>query len=145
MLNLITGQYAFVAKVAVSNMDNSVQWYTTKLDFVVDRRFVANPYWMQLNMPGLPRVAMGLSADTPYTSSPHPGPDPVATFVVADIKLARQTLIDRGVDTMSKIQDVGQGVYLAFFQDPDKNWLGLRQNSPQEPKPSEVGWQPGQD
>jgi hypothetical protein len=148
MLNLIAGQYAFVAKVAVSNMDNSVQWYTTMLDFVVDPRFGANQYWMQLNMPGLPSVAMGLSAnpnDPPYTSSTHPGPDPVATFVVADLTEARLTLIERGVTSMGPIINPGQGVLLAFFQDPDKNWLGLRQNSPQEPTPSEVGWQPGQD
>lgn len=141
MLKMIAGQYAFVAKVAVSDMERSVLWYTTMLDFVVDPRFAANEYWKQLNMPGLPHVAMGLSADTPYTSSPHPGPDPVATFVVDDIRMVHDALIKRGVDTMGDIQNVGQGVLLAFFRDPDKNWLGLRQNSPQEPKPSEIGWQ----
>lgn len=145
MLKMIAGQYAFVAKVAVSDMDRSVKWYKTMLDFVEDHRFAANPYWTQLNMPGLARVAMGLSAHTPYTASPSSAPDPVATFVVADIKQARQALIDRGVDTMGQIEDVGQGVYLAFFQDPDKNWLGLRQNSPQHPTPPEVGSQAGQD
>lgn len=136
MLTLIAGQYAFVEKVEVSNMDQSVDWYTSKLDLVVDPRFTSNPSWRQLNMPGLPRVAMGLSATTHTPSSGGA----VATFVVADIQAARQTLIDRGVD-VSPIQDVGQGVLLAFFNDPDGNGLGLRQNSPSEPGPAEVGWQ----
>ena len=141
----IPGQFALVAKVDVCDMDKSVDWYTSKLDFEVDPLFIGNPSWRQLNMPGLQHVAMGLSQSSKLCPTPATQPNPlpsghaVTTFVVDDINAARQTLIRRGVDVGS-IQDVGQGVSLAFFFDPDWNQLGLRQNTKQPA--SKVGWRP---
>lgn len=128
------GTYAFVAKVNVSKMDVSVTWYESKLDMKVDPRFMADPKWRQLNMPGLPRVAYGLFKGTAVGTG-----QAVATFVVADIKAAVAILRKRGV-TVTDPTNVGQGVWLSFFADPDGNSLGLRQNGPKEPEAGKVGW-----
>jgi len=130
------GTYALVAKVDVSNMEQSVAWYTSKLDLEVDPRFTTIPTWRQLNMPGLERVAVGLN------QSAHVGTGGAnSTFVVSDINEAVKLLRERGVE-VSDPQNVGEGVWLSFFADPDGNNLGLRQNGPNEPQPSEVGWTP---
>jgi len=134
MLKSIADQYAFVAKLEVADITASVTWYTTKLDLEVDTRYLGEPRWRQLNMPGVPRVALGLwQAKNPANSG-----GAVATFVVENIAESRQQLIARGV-TVSPIQDVGQGVFLCFFKDPDGNGLGLRQSGNSEPKPKLLG------
>ena len=130
--------YSVVAKVDVSDMRQSVEWYESKLDLVVDERFDSNPKWRQLNVKGIQRFAVGLNlkADGVGTGGA------VTTFAVPDIESSRKELIARGVE-VTEIVDVGQGVLLAFFSDPDGNSLGLRQNSKDEPDADAVGWQPG--
>ncbi len=130
------GAYAFVAKVNVSNIEASVAWYTSKLDLEVDRRFMEIPTWRQLNMPGLERVAIGLNQSANVGTG---GAN--STFVVSDINKAVEILLARGVK-VSKPAPVGNGVLLSFFKDLDGNDLGLRQNGPSEPQPSQVGWRP---
>jgi predicted enzyme related to lactoylglutathione lyase len=88
---------------------------------------------MQFNLPDIDQVAIGLSA----SGSVSPGGS-VPTFVVNDINAARQSLLDNGVE-VGPIQDVGLGVLMAFFQDPDGNTLALRQNPPSQPRATEIG------
>lgn len=116
--------YAVVAKVNVANMDTAVNWYKTKLGCELNSQVTQDPAWRQLYIPNLPTIVqIGLY------QSPKVGTGSAAfTFVVKDIKSARNDLEGRGV-TVSSIIDVGQGVQLAFFNDPDGNKLGLRQNS----------------
>jgi glyoxylase I family protein len=140
MLKNIAGEYAFVAKVNVSNMDASAEWYVSKLDLVLDPRYLKNPSWKQLNTPGIPRFAIGLNLDAKNVGTAGAA----ATFVVAHIDAARDELRSRGVE-VDKILDVGQGVKLASFKDLDKNALMLRQNSPTEPLPSALGWSADRD
>lgn len=129
----IIGDYAFVTKMDVSDLDKSANWYEQRLGLVHDARF-DTPTWRQFSVPGIARVAIGLNRDPAGVGSGGS----VGTFVVSNISAARHGLIEHGVD-VGAIIDVGHGVQLAFFQDPDGNALGLRQNGSQHPKAAEIG------
>lgn len=130
-LELIPGEYAFVAKVNVQDLDNSVKWYEN-LGMKEDPRYRVNTTWRQMNFPNMPRIAIGLnkSSDTGTDTS-------VATIVVNDITKARQYLVNKHVD-VSPIQDY-DGVKLCYFRDPDCNRLGLRQNPHGHPNAEKIG------
>ena len=49
-------------------------------------------------------------------------------LVVDDVDLARQTLVDKGIE-VSDVQDMGGGVRYAYFSDPDGNSWALQQIS----------------
>lgn len=121
MLRDVIGEFSFVIKRNVSNLDASVTWYQQKLLLIPDPHFNVPGSWAQLNVPEVPGLAVGLNHGTPTPGSDTP------TFVVPDIAAARQALIDKGVD-VGPIQTVPDNVQLAFFKDPDGNELGLRQN-----------------
>ena len=127
----IIGEYGFVAKLDVSNLQVSAGFYTA-LGLEHDPRF-DTPTWMQFNLPGIDQVAIGLSASGNVSTGGS-----VPTFVVNDINAARQSLLDAGVE-VGPIQDVGLGVLMAFFQDPDSNTLALRQNPSSQPSATEIG------
>ncbi|HSL83914.1 MAG TPA: VOC family protein [Thermoanaerobaculia bacterium] len=128
------GSYAVVSKVNVSNLDSSVSWYEKNLDLKLNAAF-NTPTWRQLNAPGIKQFAVGLNQGGATGTG-----GAALTFVVTDIKKARQELIDKGVD-VGPIDEPGLGVLLAFFKDPDGNSLGLRQNPPNQPGPEEIGYQ----
>ena len=130
-LSNIIGAYALVAKVNVSDLGQSVQWYIDKLNLDLDQRFTTSS-WAQLTMDAVSNVAVGLNLDAENTGTGGA----VTTFVVDDIEEARNGLINNGVE-VGPITDVGEGVLLAFFSDPDGNSLGLRQNSASQPKVSD--------
>ncbi|WP_375503962.1 VOC family protein [uncultured Nostoc sp.] len=115
------GEYSFITKVDVTNLEASVEWYKSKLGLVPEEKY-DTPNWRQFSFPDIPRFAIGLnlsnSVDTGST---------VSTFVVKDIVAARQSLIEKGVE-IEPITDVGHGVQLSIFRDIDGNLLGLRQN-----------------
>ncbi|WP_375479952.1 VOC family protein [uncultured Nostoc sp.] len=115
------GEYSFIIKVDVTNLEASVEWYKSKLGLVPEEKY-DTPSWRQFSFPDIPRFAIGLnlsnSVDTGST---------VSTFVVKDIVAARQSLIEKGVE-IEPITDVGHGVQLSIFRDIDGNLLGLRQN-----------------
>lgn len=113
----------FVAKVDVSNLDASTNWYRDKLGLVPDPRFNA-PSWRQLKIPGLGcDVAIGLNLNPGKLGTAGA----TATFVVKDIVKEQKRLTSLGVN-IGPVTPVGEGVCLAFFTDPDGNQLGLRQN-----------------
>jgi predicted enzyme related to lactoylglutathione lyase len=47
-------------------------------------------------------------------------------LVVPDIRAARTELVERGVE-VSEVQDMGGGVSMAFFKDPDGNSWALQE------------------
>lgn len=130
MLGLKPEEYAFVAKVNVSNIDQSVAWYE-KLGMREDKRFREST-WAQMNFNGLRQVAIGLnlSGDTGTDTS-------VSTIVVDDIEKARQYLLGQGI-AVGEIASY-DGVKMCYFRDPDCNRLGLRQNPPSRPCACECG------
>jgi predicted enzyme related to lactoylglutathione lyase len=118
----------FVAKVNVSNLAASSEWYAKKLGLVHDPKF-DTPNWQQLNLPGRKGVAIGLNLDAAKVGTGGA----TATFVVKDIEKEQKALIKKGVN-VGVVMPVGEGVCLAFFADPDGNELGLRQNGCKIPK-----------
>jgi len=126
----LVGDYGFVAKVDVSDLDASTDWYERKLGLMLDERY-STPTWRQFSLPGISRTAIGLNLNPAGGGSRGA----VSTFVVVDIAAARRSLLAQGV-AVGPIVDVGHGVLLCFFKDPDSNSLGLRQNSKGQPKPA---------
>jgi catechol 2,3-dioxygenase-like lactoylglutathione lyase family enzyme len=126
-------EFGVVCKIDVSNLDTSTGWYTEKLGLVVDPRFKTST-WEQLNVPGVQGAAVGLNLDRGGVGSGGA----VLTFVVPDIKQVREQLDKDGV-AVGPIEDAGDGVYLAFFNDPDGNQLGLRQNPDDQPRANAIG------
>ena len=127
----------FVARVTVSDMKKSIAWYESKLGLELDQRF-AGDYWNQLNFKGMSRFAIGLGLPSRHFKVGSGGA--VTTIVVDNIKEEKERLESKGV-SVSPIKNVGQGVQLAFFADPDGNRLGLRKNSPTECSAALIGWQ----
>jgi predicted enzyme related to lactoylglutathione lyase len=115
------GEYSFVSKVDVTNLEASVEWYKSKLGLIPEEKY-DTPSWRQLSIPDIGNFAIGLN----LTNSVEPG-SAVSTFVVNNIVAARQSLIEKGVE-VGPITDVGHGVQLSVFKDVDGNLLGLRQN-----------------
>ena len=126
----MVGDYGFVAKVDVSDLDASTDWYEGKLGLMLDERY-STPTWRQFALPGISRTAIGLNLNPAGVGSRGA----VSTFVIADIAAVRNALLAQGI-AVGPIVDVGHGVLLCFFRDPDGNSLGLRQNSKGQPKPA---------
>ncbi|MEU5692830.1 VOC family protein [Actinosynnema sp. NPDC020468] len=131
--SLFGDNVGFVAKLDVTDLQSSTEWYADSLGLFPDPRYQTRT-WSQLNVPGLPGIAIGLDASggSPGTGGSTP------TFVVADIQRTVAELTAKGVK-VGEITPVGEGVQLAFFSDPDSNELGLRQNGPTHPGPEAVG------
>lgn len=119
----LLGEYGFVAKVDVSDLDKSTTWYADKLG-LIPAQVYSTPTWRQLDMPDISSVAIGLNLNPQGVGACAA----VSTFLVDNIENARNNLINEGVD-VGGIEDVGDGVKLCFFKDPDSNPLCLRQNS----------------
>lgn len=121
-----------VARLNVADVQKSATWYTSKLGLIPDPRFDA-PGWRQLNVSGVIGAAVGLSQGQPVGNGSS-----VVTFVVPDIELARNELVNQGI-VVKPIEHPGHGVRLAYFQDVDGNNLALRQNPENHPTPREIG------
>lgn len=122
----IFGSAGFVSKLDVSDLDASIEWYSGKLGLTLDPNY-RTAQWAQMNIPGIPGMAIGLWEGGSVGTGGS-----VPTFVVDDIAAVRESLIASGVD-VGPVEDVGDGALLAFFQDPDGNQLGIRQNGPSGP------------
>lgn len=123
MLAKRVNEYAVVARVNVPYLKGAIEWYEDTFDLKNDEHFYVPDVWAQLNCPGIKHFAVGLSA-----GPPTPGEDTVTTFVVKDIKAAREDLQCKKI-VVEPIQEPGKGVKLAYFYDPFGNKLCLRQNS----------------
>jgi predicted enzyme related to lactoylglutathione lyase len=135
MLAKRINDYAVLARVNVPWLDEAINWYVDTFDLQNDERFYVEGVWAQLYCPGINGFAIGLSQGTPT-----PGAGSVTTFVVDSIEDACEDLKVKGV-VVGPIINEGKGVKLAFFYDPFGNNLAIRENSPRQPKPSQIGHQ----
>jgi catechol 2,3-dioxygenase-like lactoylglutathione lyase family enzyme len=113
--------------VPVTDIDRAKAFYAEKLGFVVDHdhRAGAGRRIVQLTPPGSACSIM-LSTGVPETSELVPGASRGLHLVVADIDEARALLASRGID-LTEVQDVGDGVRISSFADPDGNTMILQQ------------------
>ena len=110
-----------VIRITVADMDRALAFYVDKLG--LERTAEIYSEWAKLKIPGNPKTALGLKLVNP----PEGSGGQVTTFVVADINASIAKLRARGI----KVEDprhLAGGVLLAFFEDPDKNRLAVRQN-----------------
>ena len=70
------GEYSFVTKLDVTNLEASAEWYKSKLGLVPEEKY-DTPNWRQFSFPDIPRFAIGLN----LSDSVEPG-NTVSTFVV---------------------------------------------------------------
>lgn len=110
-----------VIRITVSDMEKSVAFYTDKLGLIKTKE--AYPEWTKLDIPGNPTTKLGLKLVIP----PEGSGGEVTTFVVPDIRATIKQLRARGI-TVEDPRNLAGGVLLAFFEDPDKNRLAVRQN-----------------
>ncbi|MDJ0842526.1 MAG: VOC family protein [Acidobacteriota bacterium] len=113
--------HEMVIRVTVSDMKKSLAFYVdqlglTKTDEIYDE-------WAKLLIPGNKGTALGLKLVIP----PEGSGGEVTTFVVKDIRASIAKLRARGIEVEDPRHLAG-GVLLAFFEDPDKNRLAVRQN-----------------
>jgi predicted enzyme related to lactoylglutathione lyase len=113
--------------VAVTDVDRAMAFYRDKAGFTVDHdlRPAAGVRIVQLTPPGSACSIM-LSAGVPQMADLVAGGTQGVHLVVADIQQARAELVARGVD-LTEIEDVGHGVKISVFSDPDGNTMILQQ------------------
>jgi len=137
-----------VIKLSVSNIENSIQFYTDVFGMTVDQRytlhspadkFCDNSY-VQLNFqwPGN-NVAIGLYKDIEvpfppisfdFSKNPPPA-GTVPTFIVTNIKNTYNYLLLKHVQVSEIISNTSDSGFIdcfAFFTDVDNNLLCLRQD-----------------
>jgi len=110
-----------VIRVTVADMQRSLAFYVDQLGLIKTDEIY--PEWAKLNIPGNDRTSIGLKLVDP----PEGSGGEVTTFVVNDIAVAIARLRARGIEVEDPRHLAG-GVLLAFFEDPDKNRLAVRQN-----------------
>lgn len=118
MDKLVTG---YVSKVNVADLDQAIFFYQELLGMERDTSRDTDR-WTQFFYPNVPGTQIGLYQDKATGTG-----EAALTLVVEDIFFASDVLMSQGIE-VSPIQDVGEGVLLAFFKDFDGNSLTLRQN-----------------
>ena len=109
--------------IPVSDVDRAKAFYTDKVGFHADydHRVTEQIRFVQLTPPGSAcSIAMGEGV-----VEGAPGSVKGLQMVVADVKAARDELVERGVE-VSDVQDFAWGSF-AFFSDPDGNGWALQQ------------------
>lgn len=109
-----------------TDVDRSKAFYVDRVGFLLDHDIQPGNGMriVQLTPPGSAcSVVIGVGI-----SSPDAAPVIGLHLVVDDVEVARQTLVDNGVD-VSDVSDMGGGVRYAYFADPDGNSWALQQIS----------------
>ena len=109
--------------IPVSDVDRAKAFYTDKVGFHADydHRVTDQIRFVQLTPPGSAcSIALGEGI-----VEGAPGSVKGLQMVVADVKAARDELLERGVE-VSDVQDFPWGSF-AFFRDPDGNGWALQQ------------------
>jgi len=122
-LSSMLKEYGLVAKLDVRDLKVSLEFYVQKLGLTNDLRWQVPDVWAQVYYPNNPRAWIGLNK----TAQPVTNQGSTITFLVRDIKEARARLQAEGIE-VSEIEEAPGDVLLCFFQDPDQNSLGLRQD-----------------
>ncbi len=117
----LANAHEIVIRITVSDMEKSLAFYVDKLGLIKTDEIY--PEWAKLRIPGSADTALGLKLVNP----PEGSGGEVTTFVVKDIRASIQKLRARGV-VVEDPRELAGGVLLAFFEDPDKNRLAVRQN-----------------
>jgi hypothetical protein len=123
----------WVTRFNVANAESSLNWYMDKLDMELNLSSSELPDYAQVYYKEFPKTQIGLSRSTTVKSG-----EATASMVVSNIDAARDGLIAQDVK-VGEICSAGEGVVLAFFCDPDKNNLALRQDNYPSPPPSPCG------
>ncbi len=113
--------HEIVIRLTVSNMERSLDFYVGKLGLI--RTEEIYPEWAKLRIPGNATTVIGLKLVDP----PEGTGGEVTTFVVKDIRASIVKLRAAGIE-VEEPRNLAGGVLLAFFDDPDKNRLAVRQN-----------------
>jgi predicted enzyme related to lactoylglutathione lyase len=115
--------------VAVTDVDRAKAFYRDKAGFTVDHDIepAAGVRIVQLTPPGSACSIM-LSSGVPQLTDLVAGGTKGVHLLVRDIEQARAEFVDRGVD-MTQIEDLGGGVKISVFSDPDGNTMILQQAS----------------
>ncbi len=112
--------------VPVVDIDDAITFYAEKVGFVVDHdtRPTGDVRVVQLTPAGS-SCSIVLSKGLP-TLLAEPGSMRGLHLVVDDIDAVRKSLVDLGV-VVDEVADVGGGVRMAGFADPDGNTWALQQ------------------
>ena len=107
-----------------TDVDRSKAFYVDQVGFKLDHDVEPGNGMrvVQLTPPGSAcSIVIGVGI-----SDPNAAPVLNLHLVVDDVDLARQTLVDKGIE-VSDVQDMGGGVRYAYFSDPDGNSFALQQ------------------
>ncbi len=115
-----------VVPLPSADVDRSKAFYVDRVGFHLDHDVAPGPgvRVVQLTPPGSAcSIVVGVGIGPP-------GAAPVQGLhlVVADVDVARQKLLDNGVE-VSEVSDMGGGIRYAYFADPDGNSWALQQIS----------------
>jgi catechol 2,3-dioxygenase-like lactoylglutathione lyase family enzyme len=107
--------------IPVVDVDRAKAFYIEQLGFRedVDVRPTAGVRVVQMTPPGS-ACSISIGTGLPVYEDSPPGSVKGLHLVVADIEKARADLLSRGVD-VSPVEEVGDGVKYAWFEDPDGN------------------------
>jgi predicted enzyme related to lactoylglutathione lyase len=109
-----------VASTSVTNLENSIKWYSENLGFTLIYR-VDEIGWCEMTTP-VQGVTIGLSqVETPETKGT------VLTWQVTDIAHTRALLENAGVKFAGDTSTIPNLVILASFYDPDGNTYMIAQ------------------
>jgi predicted enzyme related to lactoylglutathione lyase len=110
----------------VADVDRAKAFYMEKVGFNLDHD-VRNGELrvVQLTPPG---SACSIVIGQGIVNTP-PGSVKLIHLVVPDIRAARAELVARGVE-VSEVQDLGGGISMAFFDDPDGNSWAVQHIAP---------------
>ena len=111
--------YGIVSRVNVADFEASKAFYGNTLEMTCIEDFDSPPYWTEFYISDRPNASIGLS------KSESTQKRDVTTVIVPD--LART--LERDRVTVTSCNYAGQGVCLAFFQDPSRNELAFRQEN----------------
>jgi predicted enzyme related to lactoylglutathione lyase len=115
--------------IPVSDVDHAITFYQDQVGFILDHDVTPNETMrvVQLTPPGS-ACSILISKGLPEISQMRPGCVKGLHLVVTNISQTRETLQKRGV-IVSEITDMGGGVMMAGFQDPDGNSWALQELS----------------
>ena len=110
----------------VADVDRAKTFYTEKVGFHLDHDVRNGDLRVvQLTPPGS-ACSIVIGKGIIQTA---PGSVQMLHLVVPDIQAARAELTKRGVD-VSEVQDLGGGITMAFFNDPDGNSWAVQHIAP---------------
>lgn len=103
----------------VDDLEKAKEWYSSLLGF---GPYFDQPFYVGYNVGG---YELGLDPDVDGAVR---GDSPAAFWGVDDIAAAVEKLTADGVEIVSDVMDVGEGISVATVKDPFGNQIGLIEN-----------------